>query len=122
MQFEKDAVIIENNDKSAQILLNVFHAWYTWADLDVRVDKCTSFGMRKENSVYGQYKPLVFVGESIITSTEIGEDFKYLEKLFNMGMSTKTAEKILSDKICSHLQIFTNTTLNPQTKLKVLKL
>jgi len=43
-------------------------------------------------------------------------------KLFNMGMSTKTAEKLLSDKLCSHLQILTNTKLNPPTKLKVLKL
>jgi len=30
-----------------------------------------------------------------------------------MGMSTKTAEKLLSDKLGSHLQILTNTKLNP---------
>jgi len=102
-QFADDPDIIANNDKNAQVLLNDFHAWCTWADMDVRVDKCNSFGVRKENSVYGQHKPLVLVGESVIPSTEIGEDFKYLGKLFNMGMSTKMAEKLLSGKLCSPL-------------------
>jgi len=77
MQFADDAVIIANNDKNSQVLLNVFYAWCTWADMDVRFDKCSLFGMRKENYVYGQYKPLLLIGESPIPSFEISEDFKY---------------------------------------------
>src|SRR6218665_3413817 len=44
LQFADDAVIIASNVKNTQQLLNIFVAWCNWADMLIRLDKCSSFG------------------------------------------------------------------------------
>jgi len=122
LQFADDAAVISNNDKNAQVLLDLFTAFCSWADMKIRVDKCYAFGMRKENSNYVQYKPLLFVNGSLIPQIECKCDFKYLGKLFNFDMNTDSIKAQLKIKLQSLLSKVTQAKLKPQTKLKVLKL
>ena len=46
-QFADDAAVITSLENENQILLNHFSRWYTWEDMILRVDKCSSFGMKK---------------------------------------------------------------------------
>jgi hypothetical protein len=51
------ALLIGYNDKSVQVLLNVFQAWCQWSRMQIRLDKCSCFGMRLSNNLYQQYAP-----------------------------------------------------------------
>jgi len=44
LQYADDALIIANSQKAAQGLLNAFESWYSWAQMDIRLDKCLTFG------------------------------------------------------------------------------
>ena len=71
MQFADDAVVISSSEKNAQTLLQVFNAWCVWANMIVRVDKCITFGMKKESTgVYAQYCPKLAVGEEQIPAVK----------------------------------------------------
>ena len=93
MQFADDAIIVASNDRNAQTLLDVFTAWCHWADMRIRIDKCHSFGMRKEHNVFQQYLPAVTSSGAQIPAVKIGDSFTYLGKLFNSSMSKEEAQK-----------------------------
>ena len=57
LQFADDAALISNCTKDAQQLLNIFTAWCTWAGMQIRLDKSSSFGMQKQNTKYEQFEP-----------------------------------------------------------------
>src|SRR6218665_376790 len=78
LQFADDAVIITSNVKNTQHLLNIFVAWCNWADMLIRLDKCSSFGMMKRNNSFDQVEPGVYVGGSRIPPVPIGGSFTYL--------------------------------------------
>ena len=49
-QFADDAAVITGLENENQILLNHFIRWCAWADMIIRVDKCSTFGIRKSLS------------------------------------------------------------------------
>ena len=46
-QFADDAAVITSGEKDNQLLLNCFTRWCQWAKMTIRVDKCTTFGIKK---------------------------------------------------------------------------
>jgi hypothetical protein len=48
LQFADDAAIVSRNVEGTQALLNTFVAWCLWAGMDLRLDKCCTFGMSKK--------------------------------------------------------------------------
>ena len=46
LQFADDAIIVSNNDKNAQVLLNVFIAWCEWSGMLIRIEKTHSLTYR----------------------------------------------------------------------------
>ena len=54
-QFADDAAVITGQESENQHLLNRFSIWCKWADMIIRVDKCSSFGMKKVLSKSVQY-------------------------------------------------------------------
>jgi hypothetical protein len=51
-QFADDAAVISDNAQEAQLLLNLFQRWTTWADLVIRPDKCHCYAASKRNGLY----------------------------------------------------------------------
>src|SRR6218665_2487710 len=92
LKFADDAVIIASNVKNTQQLLNIFVAWCNWADMLIRLDKCSLFGMMKRNNSFDQVEPGVYVGGSRIPPVPIGGSFTYLGKLFEFEMKNKLAK------------------------------
>ena len=39
--------VISGGEKENQILLNRFTVWCRWSDMIIRVDKCSTFGIKK---------------------------------------------------------------------------
>ena len=55
----------------------------------IRVDKCSTFGIRKTLTKSVQYLPKLLINNKLIPTTEIGESFRYLGKYFDFGTSDK---------------------------------
>ena len=49
-QFADDAAVITGLENENQILLNHFTRWCAWADMKIRVDKCSTFGIKKSST------------------------------------------------------------------------
>ena len=86
-QFADDAAVNSSQEKENQILLNRFSVWCQWANMIIRVDKCSSFGIKKHLSKSIQYQPKLFVNNQLIPRIEIGKSFCYLGRYFDFNMS-----------------------------------
>src|SRR6218665_2888580 len=86
LQFADDMAIIANDVKNVQTLINLNVAWCKWTGMSLRIDKGTSFGMRKQEGLYQQYLPNITVDNLRITTIDLGASFKYLGKMFNFEM------------------------------------
>jgi len=123
LQYADDAAIVASDAKNTQALLNLFCAWCEWAGMELRLDKCCSFGMSKKNNEYVQTLPGLWVEGQQIPTIPIGKEFTYLGRLFSFDINgQKTAKSLIIDKLNNLLTITSKLKLRPQTKLKILKL
>ena len=53
----------------------------------IRVDKCSNFGIKKAVTKSIQYLPKLFINNSVIPTTKLGETFCYLGRYFDFSMS-----------------------------------
>ena len=88
-QFADDAAVISGQDSENQHLLNRFSIWCQWSNMIVRVDKCSTFGIRKSLTKSIQYLPKPLINNELIPATKTGESFRYLGKYFDFSMSEK---------------------------------
>ena len=86
-QFADDAAVITSLEHENQILLNHFTRWCTWAHMIIRVDKCSTFGIKKSATSSIQYLPKLLINQAVVPSVEIGKSFKYLGRYFNFSMN-----------------------------------
>ena len=70
-KFADDAAVISSQENENQILLNRFTVWCQWANMIIRVDKCSSFGIKKRSSKSIQYQPKLFVNNQLIPRIEL---------------------------------------------------
>ena len=81
-QFADDAVVVTCQESENQHLLNRFSIWCKWADMIIRVDKCSSFGIKKVFSKSVQYLPKLLIDNQLIPPANIGKPFEYLGRFF----------------------------------------
>jgi hypothetical protein len=87
-QFADDAAsVVSGQEKENQMLLNRFTVWCQWAHMIIRVDKCSTFGIRKQLTKSIQYLPKLFVNNCLVPRVELGKSFRYLGRYFDFNMS-----------------------------------
>ena len=86
-QFADDAAVITGQDYENQHLLNQFTIWCQWSNMIIRVDKCSTFGIKKVLTKSVQYLPKLLINNSLIPTIQMGESFKYLGRFFDFDMS-----------------------------------
>ena len=86
-QFADDAAVITSQESENQHLLNRFTVWCQWSDMIIRVDKCSTFGIKKAISKSVQYLPKLLINNRLIPTVKIGESFEYLGRYFDFNMS-----------------------------------
>ena len=96
-QFADDSAITTSTEKDNQLPLNVFNKWCNWAGLIICVDKCSTFGIKKNGNLSTQFKPYLKVNSEVIPPVKLNETFRYLGKTFSYTMSVNKvkAELIL---------------------------
>ncbi|CAB3996693.1 Hypothetical predicted protein [Paramuricea clavata] len=82
-QFADDAAVITGQESENQHLLNRFAIWCQWADMIVRVDKCSTFGIKMALTKSVQYLHKLLINNAVIPSIELGKSFCYLGRYFD---------------------------------------
>jgi hypothetical protein len=120
LQYADDAALISRDQKGAQGLANLFQTWCSWAKMEIRLDKCSSFGMMKKGSNYIQIFPKISLNSGDIPPNPLGDSFKYLGRLFSFDMKGELEKTDILNKLSKYLTILSKLKIKPQTKLKVL--
>jgi hypothetical protein len=81
LQFADDAAVITGQESENQHLLNRFQIWCKWSDMIIRVDKCSTFGIKKALTKSVQYLPKLIINKSIIPAIEKWEIILLFRKI-----------------------------------------
>ena len=83
----------------------------------IRVDKCSSFGIKKALTKSIQYLPKLFIQNNIIPTTKLGESFSYLGRYFDFEMSDKEHKLQLISLVNDLMSDIDRKPLHPKNKL-----
>ncbi|CAB4030259.1 Hypothetical predicted protein [Paramuricea clavata] len=83
----------------------------------IRVDKCSSFGIKKRSSKSIQYQPKLFVNNQLIPRIELGESFRYLGRCFDLNMSDERHKSELCDLFNDIISKIDKLPLHPRNKI-----
>ena len=97
-QFADDLAITASTEKDKQLLLNMFNKCCNWDGLIICVDKCSTFGIKKNGNLSAQFKPYLKENNEVIPPVKLNETFTYLGKTFSYTMSeAKVKSESISD-------------------------
>ena len=116
-QFADDAAVITGQESENQYLLNRFAIWCQWSDMIIRVDKCSTFGIKKAFTKSVQYLPKLIRNNSLIPVIEIGKSFCYLGRYFDYEMSDDEQKLELVSLLSSQMKEIYLKPLHPKNKI-----
>ena len=116
-QFADDAAVVTSDERENQLLLNCFTRWCQWAYMQIRVDKCITFGIRKFSTRSLQFQPKLLVNSTSVPTVKNGESFKYLGRFFNFEMNNKYHKDLLLSSLHDMLQTVDSLHIHPKNKL-----
>ena len=87
--FADDAAVKTGLEKENQVLLNHFSRWCTWAGKIIRVDKCSSFGVKMASTSSIQFLPKLTINIVFVPPIDSGKSFRYLGRYFNFSMDNQ---------------------------------
>ena len=88
--------------------------------MDIRLDKCCTYGAGKLSGVYSQFEPQLFINSQPVPAISQGESFTYLGRIFDFNMNNDAAKHALCKKFNSFLEITSSLKIKTQLKLKIL--
>ena len=116
-QFADDAAVITSQESENQHLLNRFSVWCQWSDMIIRVDKCSTFGIKKATTKSIQFLPKLLINNRLIPTINIGESFQYLGRYFDFEMSNNTHKEELTSLVNEIMTDIDLKPLHPKNKL-----
>ena len=104
-QFADDAAELTANERENQLLLNCSSRWCQWAGMVIRVDKCTTFGIKMFSTSSLQFQPNLLINSELTPPVKQGESFRYLGSYFNFDIDNKGHKNLLNQvfKPCLNL-------------------
>ena len=116
-QLADDAAVITGQQSENQHLLNRFAIWCQWSDIIIRVDKCSTFGIKKALTKSVQYLPKLIINNSLIPAIELGKSFCYLGRYFDFEMSNKEHKSELISNLTKLMTDIDLKSLHPKNKI-----
>jgi len=123
LQYADDALIIANSLSKAQGLVRLFESWCDWAKMDIRLDKCLSFGAVMHDRKFQQILPKINLRDKgMIPAVPLGGHFKYLGKVFDFQSLNSVPMKEFESKLEKILAKISSLKVRSQTKLRIFSL
>ena len=116
-QFADDAAVITGQECENQHLLNRFTIWCQWSNMIIRVDKCSTFAIKKALTKSIQYLPKLLINNCPVPTVKIGESFKYLGRFFDFNMSNEEHKLELISLVNELMSDIDLAPLHPKNKL-----
>ena len=116
-QFADDAAVISSQESENQHLLNRFSIWCQWSNMIIRVDKCSTFGIKKTLTKSIQYLPKLLINKQLIPKINIGEAFQYLGRYFSFNMSDEHHKSELISLVEELMAENDSKPLHPKNKI-----
>ena len=109
--------MISRHEQDNQILLNRFYIWCKWAGMHIRVDKCVTFGIKKQSTRSIQFQPKLIIDCDLIPAVKTRDSFRYLGRYFDFNMSNATHKSELCEILISVLTEVDRLPLHPKNKI-----
>ena len=119
-QFADDTAIVTALEEDNQCLLNLFTKRSSWADHEIWVDKCHSFGVKKYMSSAIQYQPNLTLNGEKIPPIENGESFEYLGKQFSFSMAIDVIKSQLHSDLMDYIDTIEHLPLHSRFKIMII--
>ena len=119
-QFADDSAITTSTEKDKQLLLNIFNKWCNLAGLIIYVDKCLTFGIKKNGNSSTRFKPYLKVNNEVIPPVKLNDNFTYLGKKFSYTMSVDKVKSDLISDFNSYIDAINRLPLHPKNKLDII--
>ena len=100
-----------------QLLLNCFTRWCQWVKMTIRVEKSTTFGIKKFYTHSLQFQPSLFINHAPVPAVEQGESFRYLGRYFDFAVSNQVHKYKLSSLFTELLKKIDFLPLHSKNKL-----
>ena len=87
----------------------------------IRVDKCSTFGIKKSSTSSTQYPPppKLVVNQQLVPPIETGKSFKYLGRYFNYAMDNQNHMSEVLDLLNDLMQKIDSLSCHPKNKLLI---
>ena len=82
----------------------------------IRVDKCSTFGIKKAITKSDQYLPKLLINNNLIPTIKIGEAFQYLGRYFDFNMSNDNHKTELTTLVNELMTDIDSKPLHPRNK------
>ena len=115
LQFADDTANVTTLKNDHQHFADAFTKWSSWVGLIIRVDKCSTFDIKKVRTDLTQYEPYLKISNELIPSIEMNNSFPYFRK-DNMHMSNDYIKTPLVSTIEQYVQIANQLPLHPVQK------
>ena len=116
LQFADDTANVTTLKNDLQHFTDAFTKWSSWVGLIIRVDKCSTFDIKKVRTDLTQYEPYLKISNELIPSIEMNNSFPYFGKDMNMYMSNDYIKSLLVSTIKQYVQIANQLPLHPVQK------
>ena len=116
-QFADDAAVITGQESENQHLLNRFFIWSQWSNMVIRVDKYSTFGVKKVLTKSSQYLPKLLVNNNLIPTIKSGESFHYLGRYFDFNMTNQEHKSKIISLITELMSEIDINPLHPKNKI-----
>ena len=85
----------------------------------IRVDKCTTFGIKKFSTCSMQFQPKLLINNELVPPIQKGASFRYLGRHFNFEMNNDEHMSSLKSSFSNLLSDIDFLPILPQNKLRL---
>ena len=83
----------------------------------IRVDKCSTFGIKKDFTKSIQYLPKLFINNCLVPRVDIGKSFRYLGRYFDFNMTDEDHKSEIYETLANILKEIDDLPLHPKNKI-----
>ena len=99
------------------MLVNCFTIRCQWAGKKITVDKCVTFGMRKQSLKSIQFQPKLFMNSELVPPVKADDSFRYLGRHFDFSMSNAMHKSELLEILESLMSDVDILPIHPKNKV-----